>query len=596
MPEPHSTWHFMPLLILITQLTSSSTAYRLLTFRPGRPNWFKSWNYMFDARPLISYEPDKCYQASRKFEDGDIGAVAIYNSLVNDTAISGLALYHSKDCGEGGRLKKRAYQYSDKPLAIIRLDAFDPYGINVVDLAALNVKWPSGSWKSVDIAKEHEGGGLLEGMEDSGDNGLVVWEADPNNPKVPYGRVWVPDVVSKVPEPRDFIDAFPAPDRRSYIYLRDRVERFLEPDSNTIPDVVTEYFDNLLAKKWKPWQRPLIRGPLHNPDDPKPSSSEEGNASRSEPPMEFSSVRRGVVPGMIYYKNNPTEMEELFTSIGLSEIGNNMEKRGRYDDAGLEPEDPINGIYINDEFQRFISDEIEPHERVSGLGLMGYVNMLEGDVQEPTMIQEDFLNPYKESQARNDMEIENEAETEEQIDQPYAQQNVNSISDERRVNQIEEEIPMDEGSQYTVRNDEPPSSPSVSDWPPGDNQEPPNERVEQNRIQQGNMVVPIMQDSPSNSYSNHAETSTFNLNERLQDLYDLSLLENRPFASTSSSLRRRPPQEVNIEPPRQVNIRRPQEIDLQELEEEFFTSSSQRRLRPRVPQDHYHGPQSSPNL
>ncbi|KAK6498162.1 hypothetical protein TWF506_004401 [Arthrobotrys conoides] len=395
--------YLLPLLLLPTPTTS----YYTMTLRQNRPSWFKSWNYIMDARPLKPYLPNTYYATNTKYGDGFIESFTVRNNL-NEPTIPGVALYHSDDCGK--RVGQIAYHYYAVPFAVILFDAFDPYGINTVNLLSLGIKWYAGSWRSIDLDREFGKGGLLDGMANTGENGVVIWEGNPEWRRSPYRRVWIPNVVDKIPEGRDFLETLPEPpDRKRYVYLRDLVERFITPGSEGLVDVVTPYFDALLKqpentgegeeeivadkrmipKKLKGGggKGTVLRGPLHDPSAPKSSFSYDTHYKENYTPifddvaLQFPTVREDTFPGMVYYES--PIIDELGTEIKDPDavpIVNTAQIEPDKDvvlkDAletevfEPEPEGEMEDNGVNAEFQRFLFNGgvEEPNDsEISGL-------------------------------------------------------------------------------------------------------------------------------------------------------------------------------------------------------------------------------------
>ncbi|TGJ62677.1 hypothetical protein EYR41_011866 [Orbilia oligospora] len=567
-----------------------------MTTRLNRPNWFKSWNYIMDARPLTTYHPNICYATNTKYGDGYIQSFTVRNNIDQPT-ISGVALYHSDDCGKG--VGKLAYHFLEVPFMVIKFDAFDPYGINTVDLMNLGVRWLAGSWRSVDIEKEHGEGGLLAGIPNYGESGVVIWEGDPEVRRVPLRRVWIPDSVVKVPEGRDFMERLPPPpDRRRYVYLRDLVERVLTPGAEDIPDVVTEYFDELVKKlpsgdgeddaprrqmegmkkekkkKVKSGNK-LLKGPLHNPSDPKSNFSYETHRESYKPiydsvSREFPTIPQDILPEAVYYEGLGSidgrefvVIEEIPQQIEtIEQIQNDSE--AAVDDRDVlimeeiekEPEKAIEDTNINEEFRRFLSDEEEPNDsEISQLLETGSredsrplgelwadkrpIAELGEEIREPITLEEEFPNRDQIRSPGHNMQIEegpqvgtqeNQINDEDNNEFTMRQQERGNEEEERgeeMLNQMEEEEqpPNDDTSQ---------SSLSVSDWQRlstslqafqplqsellnRQNRLLQQEaEVEERRLQRGNMMVPMIYNNNNNNIeqevrSDRAEPSLGNM-------------------------------------------------------------------------------------
>ncbi|KAK6495136.1 hypothetical protein TWF481_003164 [Arthrobotrys musiformis] len=375
MPKRHPTtptWHH--LLPLLLTLPTPTKSYYVMTSRVNRPVWFKSWNLIMDARSLTHHLPNTCYATNRKFGDGDIEAFTVRNNEA-EPPVFGIALYQSPDCGAG--LGKPGYHFNKLPFMVIKFDAFDPYGINLVNLKELGVRWLAGSWISIDPMKEHEEGGLLAGIPNDGEDGVVIWEADPEYRRTPIRRVWIPNVVHKIAEGRPFFELLPpSPDRKPYVYLRDLIERFLIPNSDEIPDVVTPYFDKILSNFWGKARKPLLKGPLRNPDDPKSDFTYEGHYKEKYVPtydpaaIEFPIIDPEVKPGVVYYDDLPGQDRMV---LGQSEAIYNLQ-RMKHDSDMLYKEAIAEGAAerasdslvedngLNDDFQKFLSEESQGEE------------------------------------------------------------------------------------------------------------------------------------------------------------------------------------------------------------------------------------------
>ncbi|KAK6347501.1 hypothetical protein TWF718_005342 [Orbilia javanica] len=527
MCQPRSTpWRLTWIAILFTtHLFPTTTAYYVMTSRVDRPNWFKSWNYLMDARPLVDYEPGECYVTNRKFGDGEIEAFTVRNNA-NEAPVFGIALYHSPDCGVG--VGKPAYYFIDVPFAVIQFDAFDPYGINLVDLKALGIKWFAGSWKSIYVQQAYEEGGLLAGMDNDGENGVVVWEADAEYPRIPMMRVWIPGVVAKIPEGRPFFETLPpTPDKKRYVYFRDLIERYLTPGSSEIPDVITDYFDKILSNYWGKSRKPLLNGPLRQPGDPKSAFAAGGRYKDKYLPnydpagMEFPTIREGIVPGMVYYKGDimgesepaPGESRPIY-NLQRTEHGNQMGGQEALSmgiveplpEPEAEPQGPIRDTGLNDEFQRFISGDgfgesfeeegfeeeefgkdvfgeaLEPNDSEISQLLDTGSKKSEGlsgeEVRESTALQEEIASGSPARNPANDMEIEADGVwVEIQDDEVEGQRNTDVIQDQQENaeenNQMEEELYSDRFSDESPDENNQRRSPSVSDWQwrPGVNNE-----------------------------------------------------------------------------------------------------------------------------
>ncbi|KAF3228392.1 hypothetical protein TWF106_007424 [Orbilia oligospora] len=647
-----------------------------MTTRLNRPNWFKSWNYIMDARPLTTYLPNTCYATNTKYGDGYIQSFTVRNNIDQPT-ITGVALYHSDDCGKG--FGKFAYKFLEVPFMIIKFDAFDPYGINTVDLMKFGVRWLTGSWRSVDIEKEHGDGGLLAGIPDYGESGVVIWEGDPEVREVPLRRVWIPDSVVKVREGRDFMEKLPPPpDRRRYVYLRDLVERVLMPGSEDIPDVVTEYFDELVKKlppvedddgaprqqverteekkkkkKVKTGNK-LLKGPLHNPSDPKSNFSYETHRESYKPvydsvSRQFPTLPQDIIPDAVYYEGlGSIDGRKV---VVVEEVPQRMEiieqikpDREVLDDRdfmimeGIEQEleEAIEDTNINQEFQRFLSDEEEPNDsEISQLLETGSredsrplgelwadkrpIAELGEQVRESITLEENFPNGEQIRSPAHNMQVEEEPQAgtqenqanEEDTNGLIAQQEERRNEEEERgeeiLNQMEEEgqPPNDDTSQ---------SSLSVSDWQRlrtslqafqplqsellnRQNRLLQQEaEVEEQRLQRGNMMAPMIYNNNNNNNNleqearpDRAELSLggmMDMSARLRTLQNPFEYDRTPFASTSSQRRR-----FQIPPLRRESM--------EDLIESSFSSTNRRPRRQSIEDnrivEEVPGPQNSPD-
>ncbi|KAF3314369.1 hypothetical protein TWF173_004711 [Orbilia oligospora] len=670
---PHPPWHLPPLLLLLTTslLPPPTTAYYVMTTRLNRPNWFKSWNYIMDARPLTTYLPNTCYATNTKYGDGYIQSFTVRNNIDQPT-ITGVALYHSDDCGKG--VGKLAYHFLEVPFMVIKFDAFDPYGINTVDLMKLGVRWLAGSWRSVDVEKEHGDGGLLAGIPDYGGNGVVIWEGDPEVRKVPLRRVWIPDSVVKVHEGRDFMETLPPPpDRRRYVYLRDLVERVLRPGAEEIPDVVTEYFDELVRtlpygdddggaprqeidgakkkkKKVKSGNR-LLKGPLHDPSDPKSNFSYETHRESYKPiydsvSLEFPTIPQDILPKAVYYEGlGSIDGREFFV---IEEIPQRIEaieqikpdNQAAVDDRDVlimeeiekEPEGEIEDTNINEKFRKFLSDEEEPSDsEISQLLETGSrddsrpLGELWADKRPIAELGEEVRGTITlEEEIPNEDQIRNPGHMQIEEEEPQVETQENQINDEednneftmqqeerreRMLNQMEEEEeeeqpPNDDTSQ-------PPQS--VSDWQRlrtslqafqplqsellnRQNRLPQQEaEVEERRFQRGNMMAPMIYNNNNNN-NIEREVRSDRAEPSLRDMMDMSArlrtLQN-PFGydrtpfASTSSQRRG----FQIPPLRREGM--------EDLIEPSFSSTNRRPRRQSIEDnrimEEVPGPQNSPN-
>ncbi|KAK6541796.1 hypothetical protein TWF694_007576 [Orbilia ellipsospora] len=386
MPTTYTSTTFLLLLFF----SIHALAYYTTMIRAIHPNWFKSFNYLLSSVPLNRRTPSQCYETIGRSAWGDIDWFAVYNNP-GEVPIDGLAFYNNRFCG----LKKTTNQPPPKkPVAVVVFsnnnrnnnrnhnhnhihgarEGEGKYGIRLINFKRLGIQYNRGSYISFnlteELAKRDTHTGLFGEIPANVtiDNGVYVWEGEPENLKRP-GRyiAYLPDSVDIIPEPTDILERVDLEgDRIGYTYLRDLVERFLigPEKAGQIVDTVTPWIEDRLGSVGNGVVRkpPALRGPLYergagegkgyatneNAWEVEKWPGESGRKGKNGRSVMYPVVKSGGVPGVVYFERE-----------GYEEAPLRKLRKAKQPDEDEEPDDVSLNSGVARKFQDFLAAEEE---------------------------------------------------------------------------------------------------------------------------------------------------------------------------------------------------------------------------------------------
>ncbi|KAK6525912.1 hypothetical protein TWF281_010955 [Arthrobotrys megalospora] len=363
----------LSVILTLFQIIPPSSAYYTVLIRETGPEWFKSFSYFMTTTNLHSRDPspEACYEMSLGQRQDAIAALGLYNKP-GEIPATALALFSYKSpSSECETLPSGAVVTPEPPTFMIVLDPNDLYGLHVVDVKKLGIQWFRGTMQALNATAEREDpNGLLYGLPQRPGSGLYVWEGDPETDyKKPKRRVYLPNTVVKVAEPRDYLETFDLTGegaRSGYIYMRDLMERYLRPEMRHLKDTISPWFDDDKDGKFDHLEKkPVMTGPLFSKD--KTTALNKGKNSNRHAWQKLSKAiphlkqkmtgkgwtkvwrgpEEGSVPGMEYYDlNRPIALNPNPLEDGMN--GNNELSEQNSLSGGS-----ADGVYVH------IPDEIE---------------------------------------------------------------------------------------------------------------------------------------------------------------------------------------------------------------------------------------------
>ncbi|KAK6512995.1 hypothetical protein TWF506_009157 [Arthrobotrys conoides] len=231
-----------------------------------------SFNYFLTGTNLHPKypSPSSCHEVTLAHQKDPITALGIYNPP-NEPAIQALAVYPYKTnadkCGKLTKTGAVVLSRGGPPAFVVVLDPTDLYGLSVVDVESVGIEWYRGHIQPLNLTAERvDPKGLLHGLPERQEAGLYIWSGTSKTSfKSPEWRTWVPNTVSKVPEPQPFLHrADIINDRIGYIYIRDLMERYLRPDMRDLEDNITPWIQDLIDGVYEKLKvKPTLGGPLY---------------------------------------------------------------------------------------------------------------------------------------------------------------------------------------------------------------------------------------------------------------------------------------------------------------------------------------------
>ncbi|EPS43879.1 hypothetical protein H072_2033 [Dactylellina haptotyla CBS 200.50] len=344
--------------------------------RRVRADWFKSFRYFWTSTNLNPRDLDTCYLITGKTIDGDVDWLAIYNKPGEPPAL-GIAFYNNQQCGERSSRTQFNSRALKKPIFIMTLPRDNPYGIHFVNLKELGIKYVKGSYRAVNATEEFRPGGLLAGIPQDNGNGLYVWEASPTNLLDPVRRVYVPNQVKRIPEPTNILERVDLEGTRlGYIFMRDQVERYLDPTTVGLEDTVTPWIEASLSGAWDnvpERKRPGLKGPRYIPNkkgvsdnkqawegvEPLVRTHRRGAYGDEDRTIVYTGVKPDVVPGLVYYELNKAR---LLPESAIPHRSNDQEPEIDHHVENVDNVDESNAMPVdegaNSEFWRFLNDVV----------------------------------------------------------------------------------------------------------------------------------------------------------------------------------------------------------------------------------------------
>ncbi|KAK6537876.1 hypothetical protein TWF694_010774 [Orbilia ellipsospora] len=232
-------------ILIFTQLLTFTIAYNILVLREHRGNWFEGIDRKASSIYGEDREPGKCYITyvnSRKHERAAT-QIAIYNRP-GTTPAKALLFARAHHCPKNPKTPLIS------PVFLIILDPNDLYGVSLANVTALGegTSLSRGAYLSVDPDAPGMYSKLLKGIE-TDRPGIYVWRKDAKFPKAQKHtqrpREYFPGDIIKVPDQNNFLNRLDSSKNTFYMYMRDLVERVLQPLANQndwVPRLVRSLF------------------------------------------------------------------------------------------------------------------------------------------------------------------------------------------------------------------------------------------------------------------------------------------------------------------------------------------------------------------
>ncbi|KAK6343528.1 hypothetical protein TWF730_011118 [Orbilia blumenaviensis] len=258
-------------LFILLHLLPLSSAYYTVFLREVGPEWFMSFNYLLTGTNLHTRDPSPtvCHEVAISHKGDSVTAIGLYNPPT-EIPVSALAVYPFKTPKCGKLTNMGAAIIPGKPAFVIVLDPNDLYGLHVVDIEKLGLKWFRGSIQPLNITAEQEDPrGLLYGLPKHRGSGLYVWEGIPSDVKPykePKWRIYLPNTVDKVVEPTNIlrVKTTADSDRTGYLYMRDLIERHLRPEMRGLKETIAPWILENNAGTYEDMKaKPIMSGPLY---------------------------------------------------------------------------------------------------------------------------------------------------------------------------------------------------------------------------------------------------------------------------------------------------------------------------------------------